>query len=544
MHTYRFKNTYFTWLQLLIVTVLVLGVFFRFVNLDRKVYWYDEGFTSLRASGYTGHELFQQTFNGQVISLEDFRKYLGPNPEKGLIDTIKSLAVEEPQHPPLYFIMTRLWMQWFGDSVAAIRSLSALISLLVFPCTYWLCLELFGSPLTGWVAIALIAISPFHVLFAQEAREYSLWTVTILLSSAALLRAMRLNTLRSWGMYAIALALGLYSFLFSGFVAIGHGIYVFAIERFHLSKRVSAYLLASLLGLLAYAPWILVVITNLSTLHEHTSWMGKAQRTSLELAYYGAYHISSIFFNSTRFDNYTKFHQLLIPFFLILVGYAIYFICRKTQKTVWLFILTLFGVTALALLLPDIISGGNRSTQSRYLIPCYLSIQLAVAYLLATQITFIPVKIKRQKLWQLVTIILLSSGVLSSALISQAEVTWNRQKNGYDYQIAHTINQASRPLLVVSNYGNPPYDPNVNYLFSFNYLLDSKVRFLLVAERNLPKIPAGFSDVFLYNPASQASKYGLEKEAQALQDRFDEQNYKIKPVPISEPVQLWRVEKQ
>lgn len=42
--------------------------------------------------------------------------------------------------------------------------------------------------------MALIAVSPFHVLYAQEAREYSLWTVTILLSSAALLRAMRVKT--------------------------------------------------------------------------------------------------------------------------------------------------------------------------------------------------------------------------------------------------------------------------------------------------------------------------------------------------------------
>jgi hypothetical protein len=39
--------------QILLVIILVLGLFFRFANLDRKVYWSDETFTSLRVSGYT-----------------------------------------------------------------------------------------------------------------------------------------------------------------------------------------------------------------------------------------------------------------------------------------------------------------------------------------------------------------------------------------------------------------------------------------------------------------------------------------------------------
>jgi len=66
----------------------------------------------------------------------------------------------------------------------AIRSLSAIISLLVFPGVYWLLPGIWV--VNGWIAIALIAVSPFHILYAQEAREYSLWTVTIALSSAAL----------------------------------------------------------------------------------------------------------------------------------------------------------------------------------------------------------------------------------------------------------------------------------------------------------------------------------------------------------------------
>jgi uncharacterized membrane protein len=130
------------------------------------------------------------------------QKYQRINPEKDLTDTLKALVIDQPEHPPLYYVIVRFWVQWFGNSVAVTRSLSALISLLTFPCVYWLCLELFGSPMTGWMAIALMAVSPFHVVYAQEAREYSLWIVMILLSSAAFLRAIRLQTRLSWGIYA------------------------------------------------------------------------------------------------------------------------------------------------------------------------------------------------------------------------------------------------------------------------------------------------------------------------------------------------------
>jgi uncharacterized membrane protein len=56
-----------TSLRFLIIVLLVLGVFFRFLNLDRKVYWDDETITSLRVSGYTIEEMSQQVFDGSVI---------------------------------------------------------------------------------------------------------------------------------------------------------------------------------------------------------------------------------------------------------------------------------------------------------------------------------------------------------------------------------------------------------------------------------------------------------------------------------------------
>ncbi|MBD2045345.1 hypothetical protein H6F78_07000 [Coleofasciculus sp. FACHB-64] len=118
-----------TWLQFLVISVLVLGIFFRFANLDRKVYQHDEAFTSMRISGYSKPEVQQQLFDGRVISVENLQRYQRPNSEKDLIDTMQVLA-QYPEHPPLYYVMARFWVQCFGSSVAVTRSLGALIKCL------------------------------------------------------------------------------------------------------------------------------------------------------------------------------------------------------------------------------------------------------------------------------------------------------------------------------------------------------------------------------------------------------------------------------
>ncbi len=507
-----------TWLRFLIIVLLLLGVFFRFVNLDRKVYWHDEAYTSLRISGYTMAEVFQQVFDDREIGIEDLQKYQHLNPEKGLIDTIKSLAVEDPQHPPLYYVLLRFWVQRFGTSIAAVRSLTALISLLVFPCIYWLCQELFESSLVGLIAIALIAVSPIHILFAQEAREYCLWTVTILLSSASLLQAMRLNTKLSWGIYAATVALGLYTFLFSGFVAIGHGVYVVLTQNFRLRKKVINYLIASSAGVISFSPWLLVIFAKRSQFSLTTEWTNN-HITLTSLMKIWLLNLSHIFIDVGS-NIGGDFTYLLLIF---LVGYSIYFLCRRAPMQVWLFILTLMGTTALCLILPDLITGGIKSSVPRYLFPCYLGIQLAVAYLLATQM--ISASLLQKQVMQLTMFVLLSAGIISCTVSSQAETWWNKEISNSNPQVARIVNQAIHPLLLSNNFGINPGN-----IISLSYLLEQKVRLRLVVAPTSPQIHGNLSEMFLFDTFSgtlltrleQENKYKVELVRNLIEPRFDQ----------------------
>jgi len=495
-------------LKILIVLILITGIFFRFTNLDHKVYSFDESITSLRISGYTWTEMVQQDFQGKIISVADLqRKYQQINPEKSWLDTVKGLATEEPQLPPLYFILARFWVQLFGPQVATVRSLSAWISLLVFPSIYWLCWELFRSTSVGWVAVTITAVSPFHVLYAQEARPYMMFAVLVLLSNAILLRAIALQnspaTFKStfklskavWSIYAIALTLGLYCSLLFFIVILAHGIYVIITENLRVSQTLMAYLLASAAATLIFLPWIFVLVYNSPKIAAtvglpHLSLSVMSSLKSLIL-------ITCRNFVDTHWaggiiklgaSNTNDLMRLIVAVILILaIAYSIYFICYSTPKRVWLFVLTAIAITAIVL----IAVGG---VADRYLVPYILGIQLAVAYLFTAKIVA-TTNPRQQKLWQLGLIALISSEIVSCAVSSQSQLWWNKYPSStkYNPQVAAIVNQAQKPLVICHGGNNI-----TGKIMSISYLLKPQTQLLLAVKPEQVKIPDGFSDVFLY----------------------------------------------
>lgn len=527
-----------TWLRFLIIIILVLGLFFRFVNLDRKIYWMDETYTSLRISGYTESEVAQQLLEGQILRLQDLHQYQRINPEKSIVDTVKGLATEEPQVAPLYFILVRFWVQMFGDSVAAIRSFSAFLSVLAFPCIYWLCLELFESSLVGGLACMLLAISPFQLVYAQEARQYSLWTVAILLSSASLLRAIRINSWRSWGLYAATVAVGVYSHLFFVLVAIAQAIYLLVINHGRWSKTLKRYLLSSIVGIIAFSPWIFVILTN----YKQALTMTAAQDTKTPLLYFLKSWLGNLSRNfiDTGFSSGSPFavpwHSLVFPSLSILVItalviYSLYFLGRSSPKRAWLFIFLLIGFTSLVIIIPDLILGRRTSVTGRYMIPAYLGIQLSVSYLLGCKINPTISSNRLHQFWKLILLALLTSGVISCVIISQSQTWWNNLTDTDNRQLAQIINQTSNPL-VIQEIDSVPPRYNVFNLISLSYLLNSEVKFKFIPKNTVTQIPQKFSNIFFMAP-SNALQSGIEKDYRT----------KIEPLDGNPESRLWKLVK-
>ena len=180
---------------------------------------------------------------------------------------------------------------------------------------------------------------------------------------------------------------------------------------------------------------------------------------------------------------------------------------NKTQIRVWLFVVTLTFVIVGIFLPADLIRGGIRSIDTRYMIPCYLGMQIAVSYFLAVKMKSPQVTMQWQKLWRLALAALLSIGIISCCIYLPADSWWNKGRFYTNVPIARTINSASRPLLVTDLW---VYNlDKIGNLLGLSYLINSQAKFLVWPPK-LVEIPQNFNEIFFYG-ISPGEKTEIEK---------------------------------
>lgn len=184
-------------LMIVMIWMLLAGML-RCHNLTLKPLWTDEFSTLVFGMGQS----FQSVPLNQPI---DTATLLAP--VQALSSTLPTTMVDaathlmrESNHPPLYFMLTHQWVPVFPSQADAqsayislwgARSLSVLFGVLAVPAMY----------LAGWVSFrrraiahlsaALMAVSPFGVYLAQDARHYTLTAVWMILSLIGLVQAVR-----------------------------------------------------------------------------------------------------------------------------------------------------------------------------------------------------------------------------------------------------------------------------------------------------------------------------------------------------------------
>ena len=508
----------------LILIALVIGTWFRFYQLDRKVYWIDEAYTSLRIAGYTLAEIKTER---TPLDAQEWRRFHKVSTDRSFAQFRRALL--DDIHPPLYFIGARWWALWLGSSVWDVRCLSAAISLLAFPCLYWLCRELFDSRAVAWTALVLLALSPFHVLYAQEARSYSLWMVTLLLSSAALLRALRVGSKLAWALYGVAIMLALYTHWLSVMLIPGHGLYVWMTSGERAGRTAVSFGLAVGLAAVGLAPWFAMM---------HRIPSPVFTRRAIPVVTFverWLMNVSSVFFDpqvgrpGVLFDVYgrdvglrwTEPSTYVIALIAVLVVYALGALYRETPRRVWMFVLVLIGVCVVFLGGPDLVRGGQRSTTGRFLTPAYIGIQLAVAHCLAARIKGIRESAGSRWAWRLVFAMLVSAGFLSCSVSSQAVAWWNKYESSYLPDVAGVINNSPSPLVLV---GSPIP------LLGLSYMVHPGVMLQLTESLFTPP-PTRFADMFVYYP--QQPQFAESLEART--------GYRM--TLVNAPARFWRIER-
>lgn len=139
----------------LVVLIALVGAGLRLFMLEKQGMWLDETFSVWLANQSLGQML--------------------------------QWIVKIDQHPPLYYLLLHGWIARSGDTAYYVRLLSVLFGVATIPVIYLIGKRLSG-PVVGLAAAVLLAFSPFHIRFAQEARMYTLLALNTAVALYALTR--------------------------------------------------------------------------------------------------------------------------------------------------------------------------------------------------------------------------------------------------------------------------------------------------------------------------------------------------------------------
>jgi hypothetical protein len=137
--------------------------------------------------------------------------------------------------PPLYDILLRAWLSMFGTDHAA-RWLSVLLGCLSIVAIWKLAEYVGGARVAFWTAV-LLALSPFHVWYSQEARAYGLYLLLAIVALWLFFRASELNRRIDWTLYAAVSVAGLYTHYYFSLLLLTNAAIFFVEQRHRVSFK-------------------------------------------------------------------------------------------------------------------------------------------------------------------------------------------------------------------------------------------------------------------------------------------------------------------
>lgn len=231
-------------LRLALALVLLLIGFQRGVaTLDAQSLWLDEGWTA-----YAVRNPAPATFEPP----RGIRAQLRETVNAARADFSATLnRVRGDVHPPLYFLALDAWTWLAGDSEFALRYPSLLAGLLAVALMVALGRRLGGDGV-GLGAGLLLISGPLWIYYAQEARMYTLLMAFGVGATLAYARLFAHPTPGRGLLYALMLALGVYTHYAALFVGVAHGLHALLTGP----RRLLPWLMGAVGGALLFAPWM------------------------------------------------------------------------------------------------------------------------------------------------------------------------------------------------------------------------------------------------------------------------------------------------
>lgn len=245
-------------------------------------------------------------------------------------------TLTEP-HPPLSFVVLHGWRRAAGESEFAMRLTSVAAGVLIVPLIYVLG-RLLWDRQVGAVAAALVAVNPFYIWHAQEARMYAL---LVMFSIASTILFWQTWHRRGWHwpiLYGLVTACSIYTHYYTFLLILFHGCYAawtaMRVWRSSSGRRavwasLARWSVGAALAGMLYLPWLVSSWTVL------TAYQGSARSA---LPFWAPVYRSLLAFGHGQTVSETVSLWFLPLWVGLLIG-GLVAAWRRERETTWFLVL-------------------------------------------------------------------------------------------------------------------------------------------------------------------------------------------------------------
>jgi len=166
-------------------------------------------------------------------------------------------------HPPLYYKILGYWINLFGETEFRARMLSALFSLGTVLMISKLGKVIFNRQV-GLISAFIMAVTPIHIYYAQEARSYALMTFLFSIALYVFILIIYKEKKNLWGIFTILLLLSVITEYICFPILISTGsVFLFKRFRHHFKKWILCWFIV-LLGFSVWIPVFWMQFTNIA----------------------------------------------------------------------------------------------------------------------------------------------------------------------------------------------------------------------------------------------------------------------------------------
>lgn len=254
-------------------------------------------------------------------------------------------------HPPLFYFLLKIWASIFGYTDFSMRFMSVFFGAIAIIFTFHLLKRWFNIK-TASIATLALSLSPMLIRYGQEMRMYTLVFAIVIAATYVLDLMLETKNPRYYILYAILIALGMWTHYFAAIAWIAHIIYYTISKRGKLFSK--QMILTYALAVVLFIPWVPSLFRQIVEV-QSGFWI-----PSISMATPANYLSQSLMFSEAAYATgwlvLLAIITIVLTVFFLKKAYSKY---SKTEKSKFWLLITLVAVPPIilvALSLPPLTS--------------------------------------------------------------------------------------------------------------------------------------------------------------------------------------------